>query len=88
MNYRQTMTPRCQTCVRPTPEPISSGSVCGNPCGNVSENVCENSYSYPIAMAYVPVQTFQTTYDLNRSLEVGTIFPELHKPFCGKRCVR
>jgi len=49
---------------------------------------CENINTFPIAMAYVPMQTFQTTFDLNHGLEVGTIFPELHKPFCGKRCVR
>lgn len=41
-----------------------------------------------IAMAYVPVQHFHTTYDLKQSLEVGTIFPELNLPFCGKRCMR
>ena len=50
--------------------------------------VCENISAYPIAMAYVPPQIFQSTYDLNQSLAVGTIFPELHKPFCGKRCMR
>ncbi len=50
--------------------------------------VCENIPAYPIAMAYVPVQIFQSTYDLNQSLNAGTIFPELHKPFCGKRCMR
>lgn len=76
MNYRQTMAPRYQPCVRQMPSQVSNGTAC--------ENVC----AYPIAMAYVPPQTFQTTFDLNQSLEVGTIFPELHKPFCGKRCVR
>lgn len=76
MNYRSNVPPRCQTCVRPAPAQTPTG------------HVCENMCAFPIAMAYVPVQTFQTTYDLNRSLEVGTIFPELHKPFCGKRCVR
>lgn len=74
MNYRQNMTPGCHP--MPHPMPASTAPVC--------ENIC----TYPISMAYVPVQTFQTTYDLNRSLEVGTIFPELHKPFCGKRCIQ
>lgn len=76
MNYRQTMAPRYQTCARQMPAQVSDGTA--------YENIC----AYPIAMAYVPLQTFQTTFDLNRSLEVGTIFPELHKPFCGKRCMR
>jgi hypothetical protein len=74
MNYRQNMAPCCQPMTRMTP--TSAAPDC--------ENICD----YPIAMAYVPMQTFQTTYDLTRGLEVGTIFPELHKPFCGKRCVR
>ena len=88
MNYRQNMTPRCQTCARPMPEPVASGPVCENMHDHMRANRCEDFCAFPIAMAYVPVQSFQTTYDLNRSLEVGTIFPELHKPFCGKRCVR
>jgi len=74
MNYRQNMAPCCQPMNRSMPAPAAPA--------------CENISTYPIAMAYVPMQTFQTTFDLNRSLEVGTIFPELHKPFCGKRCVR
>lgn len=40
------------------------------------------------AMAYVPCQVFKTTFDLSYALSVGTIFPELCKPFCGKRGVR
>lgn len=36
------------------------------------------------AMGYVPDQIFCKTYDLCKALKVGTIFPELHKPFCGK----
>ena len=42
---------------------------------------------FPIAMAYVPWQRFGQTYDLSKALYVGTIFPELDKPFCGKRGV-
>ena len=40
------------------------------------------------AMAYVPCQKFTDTYDLSYALNVGTIFPQLCKPFCGKRGVR
>lgn len=39
----------------------------------------------PLAMAYVPCQEFKTTFDLCYALNAGTIFPELCKPFCGKR---
>lgn len=38
----------------------------------------------PLAMAYVPWQTFNNTYDRATGLSMGTIFPELCKPFCGK----
>lgn len=39
----------------------------------------------PVAMAYVPFQKFTTTFDICYALKVGTIFPDLCKPFCGKR---
>lgn len=39
----------------------------------------------PLAMAYVPWQYFDKVYDLNKALEIGTIFPELDLPFCGMR---
>ncbi|MCI5492871.1 MAG: spore coat associated protein CotJA [Lachnospiraceae bacterium] len=38
-----------------------------------------------IAMAYVPWQHFQNVYDPDKALRCGTIFPELNKPFLGKR---
>lgn len=37
------------------------------------------------AMAYVPCQEFAPTFELKKALQVGTIFPELCKPFCGRR---
>ena len=40
--------------------------------------------SLPLAMAYVPMQMWNTTYDASKGLERGTIFPELDLPFCGK----
>lgn len=40
------------------------------------------------AMAYVPIQQFTSAYNLDYALSVGTIFPQLCKPFCGKRGVR
>lgn len=42
----------------------------------------------PIGMAYVPRQNFKSTFELGNALSVGTIFPELCKPFCGRRGVR
>ena len=40
------------------------------------------------AMAYVPCQKFTENFELAYALQVGTIFPQLCKPFCGKRGVR
>ena len=37
------------------------------------------------AMAYVPCQKFTEMFALPYALSVGTVFPELCKPFCGKR---
>lgn len=53
-----------------------------------------NNYTYepkneefPIAMAYVPWQSFQGIYEnLENAFLIGTIFPCLNKPFDGRRC--
>lgn len=42
---------------------------------------------YPLAMAYVPWQHFNKIYEnLEEAYCKGTIFPELDKPFTGRRC--
>ena len=43
---------------------------------------------FPIAMAYVPWQHLTSIYeDLEEGYCNGTIFPELTKPFTGRKCV-
>lgn len=40
-----------------------------------------------LAMAYVPFQKSSVdVYSPVQALAVGTIYPELNKPFCGKKC--
>ena len=39
---------------------------------------------FPVAMGYVPYQRWGNTFELCKALQIGTIFPDLHKPFCGK----
>lgn len=39
--------------------------------------------TFPLAMAYVPMQQFQSIYELDEALQNGTVFPELNKPFMG-----
>ncbi|MGN0292241.1 MAG: spore coat associated protein CotJA [Lachnospiraceae bacterium] len=67
--------------------------------GNCNKNCmgrreCEERYDmasnpeYALAMAYVPWQYFEHVYEPDRALEVGTIFPELNKPFYGRKGMR
>lgn len=54
------------------------------PCGCMADGAYDRS-EFVVAMAYVPWQHFNTVYEPDKALEVGTIFPELDKPFLGKR---
>ena len=46
----------------------------------------ENFDHFPIARAYVPFQHMSHIYEnLDEALKIGTIFPELTKPFLGRR---
>lgn len=41
---------------------------------------------FPIAMAYVPWQkNFKMYENIDEAFKTGTIFPELNKPFLGRR---
>lgn len=40
---------------------------------------------FPVAMAYVPWQTWNHVYAFDKALCTGTLFPELDKPFIGRR---
>ena len=67
-----------------------NNSACG--CGHASGSMSKVAEIYhhlsesgaPLAMAYVPYQSWKPADDLCRSLNAGTIFPALRKPFCGK----
>lgn len=52
------------------------------------DNIYHHADELPLTMAYVPMQTFKTTFPLGKALHVGTIFPELCKPFVGKRGIK
>lgn len=53
--------------------------------GNMPSGSFDNMYlgDLPLAMCYVPMQRWNTTYSLEKGLERGTIFPELDLPFLG-----
>lgn len=54
-------------------------------CGNSRRDELRGM---PIAMGYVPWQNFGCTYEPMEGLHAGTIFPELDKPFYGRRGMR
>ncbi len=74
MNYRQTVPAQRPGCGRrePEPEPV---------CEPEKPVVKVKADQYELAMAYVPWQHWRETYDLDKALAAGTIFPELDKPF-------
>ena len=39
----------------------------------------------PLAMAYVPMQKYNSAYEQSEALMNGTLFPELNKPFEGAK---
>lgn len=57
-------------------------------CGCMAEHPSMDN-DFALAMAYVPWQYFDTVYEPDKALEIGTIFPELDKPFLAAgRCGR
>ena len=59
--------------------PIKMGSM------PISTSKChgESLDDMPLAMSYVPIQHWNTTYPLAKALERGTLFPNLDLPFKG-----
>lgn len=39
--------------------------------------------SWPVGMAYVPMQPWEKPFELSKGLRAGTIFPSLRLPFRG-----
>ena len=56
-------------------------------CNERQENTCENDFSeFPLAMAYVPWQSWGNLYDNCKGFARGTIFKDLDLDFLGRRC--
>lgn len=55
-------------------------------CSMNQENDIDRDFV--VAMAYVPWQKFGPLYEAEKGLMAGTIFPELDKPFLGRRAFR
>lgn len=54
---------------------------CPQPIGKFPEET-------PVAMAYVPFQSWEKPYDMAAGLSRGTVFPSLDKPFIGEEAFR
>ena len=59
-----------------------------NPCDDDCNRGRDMLYGVPLTMAYVPWQNFECTYEPAQALQIGTIFPELDKPFYGRKGMR
>lgn len=66
---------------------MSQTAECG--CGRMT-GTAHMRDDFALAMAYVPWQYFGNVYEPDKALLVGTIFPELDKPFLaeGRGCRR
>lgn len=63
--------------------PMQNRQTMPRPCrGNSDRN--DPLAGMAVAMAYVPWQFMSETYEPDKALQYGTIFPELNKPFLGK----
>ena len=64
----------CMQAIPPAPSAISYPDMPALPANTV------------VAMAYVPFQQFKSVYCAEEGLKSGTMFPELNKPFAGRKC--
>ena len=49
----------------------------------LKRNPLDADAAIPLAMAYVKNERFGDIFDPDKALAVGTVFPELYKPFRG-----
>lgn len=71
--YRTNNRPCCERGVQQRSAPQQSG-----------ETMYSHADHMVPAMAYVPMQKWEGTFELGKGLRMGTIFPNLCKPFCGR----
>lgn len=67
-----------------SPEPAPAWNSGSESCPSTTAGVLEQQF--PVAMAYVPWQQWQTTYPPERGLIQGTIFPDLDLKFAFGGC--
>ena len=55
---------------------------------NLQNSLTPDNDGMVLAMAYVPVQEWDDIYSEDLALSNGTLFPDLNKPFLGRKQVR
>lgn len=65
----------------------SNGTAAVVPQEQGEQQMIMNDSLWALAMAFVPVQTWQNIYESNVALARGTIFADLDKPFIGEEAV-
>lgn len=82
--------PNCEMCGNT--RAVNGCDACGNTRSGNNREDCKRTRDelkgMPLAMGYVPWQIFECTYEPAQGLHAGTIFPELDKPFYGRRGYR
>ncbi|MGN0383280.1 MAG: spore coat associated protein CotJA [Eubacterium sp.] len=64
--------------------PCSRGYMYGDKLSQQYSSPCEANDSMAIGMAYVPWQQWSNVYEIEKGFCIGTIFPDLNKPFLGR----
>ncbi len=80
------LTALCQTTEKPNhSKPHHSPQE--SPFSNNGKNKFNNTplKDLPLTMAYVPFQEWKGTYEPAEALQSGTLFPNLDKPFIGRK---
>lgn len=68
----------------------NTNMICNSGCndGHINRLSNECIEHMPVGMAYVPWQHWTEIYDIEKGFRAGTIFPELNKPYMGRRCYK
>ena len=77
---------RMETCPQ-----TNANSMNSNPCCETTQKpstAChpEEFHKIPLAMAYVPLQSWKHLYEPCEAIYKGTLFKELNLDFLGRRC--
>ena len=65
---------------------VVSGGIIAGGCAEAGCNKETTLSGCPIAMAYVPWQSYGNIYPLPQAIRNGTMFQELNLDFAGRRC--